>query len=43
MKDLFGNDIVEPKLIDREVLVSVLMEHMRGIDENELVSMLYSK
>lgn len=43
MTDLFGNEIIEPKLIERDVLFTVFASQMRGIKEKELVSMLYSK
>lgn len=43
MTDLFGNETVERKLIDRDILANVFIESIRGISENDLVSMLYSK
>jgi len=41
--DLFGNKLIEPKLIDRETLTAVFKNTMRGINESDIVSMLYSK
>ncbi len=43
MKDLFGNEVVQHKLISRDVLTNVLVSTVRGIDEQQLVSMMYSK
>ncbi|MDY7038339.1 MAG: hypothetical protein SV375_19540 [Thermodesulfobacteriota bacterium] len=43
MKDLFGNEVIEQKLIDRDVLFNVFASQLRGITEKELVAMLYSK
>lgn len=41
--DVFGNEIVDGKIINRDVLANVFVETIRGIDEKELVTMLYSK
>lgn len=43
MLDLFGDEIISSKIIDRDVLTSILMESIYGINEQELVSMMYSK
>jgi hypothetical protein len=43
MIDLFGNEVVQHKLIDRDILTGVLIQSLRGITETELVSLLYSK
>jgi len=43
MEDLFGNEIVERKLIDRAILTNILISELQGINEHELVSLLYSK
>jgi hypothetical protein len=43
MKDLFGEEIVESKIIDRNVLTDVFIQEIRGIDEKSLVAMMYSK
>src|SRR3972149_5836280 len=43
MLDLFGNEIVEKRSLDRDVLTNVFIQSIYGIKEEELVSMLYSK
>jgi len=41
--DLFGNPVVGKKLIDRAILEKALMDTLRGVDADTLVSMMYSK
>lgn len=41
--DLFGNEVCQRKLIDRETLTDVFIQELWGIDEHQLVSMLYSE
>jgi hypothetical protein len=43
MVDLFGNNVVERKIIDRDTLTKVFIENMKGITDKELVSFMYSK
>jgi len=43
MIDLFGNEVVERKIIDRDILQSIFISSIRGINEEQLVNMLYSK
>ena len=43
MKNIFGSEIVRNKLIDRNLLASVIEHQMKGISEQELISMIYSK
>lgn len=41
--DLFGQEIVENKIIDRALLESIFIESIKGISEESLVLMMYSK
>mgnify|MGYP001594694780 CR=1 FL=1 len=41
--DLFGNKVFERQLMPRDTLTNVLLAELRGINEHQLVSMLYSK
>lgn len=41
--DLFGNEIIEQKLIDREILAEVLEKELYGITSEKLVGLMYSK
>lgn len=41
-RDLFGNELVDVEIIERDTLTNVFVETMRGISQEQLVSMLYS-
>jgi len=41
--DLFGNEVIEGSSLSRELLEKVFLKTLRGISEEELVSMMYSK
>jgi len=41
--DLFGNEVVERKLINRDLLVNIFINNLSGISNEQLVAMLYSK
>jgi hypothetical protein len=42
MKDLLGMEIVEEKRLDRDILEHIFSKTLKGIDEQSLISMMYS-